>query len=241
LKKPGTGAIFRTETNPLPNKHLVRLVWIAACIATGCGHKPAPQASPAIQPTLPLPTTGLAGQQVILLPLTLVAAEDSLHWETALADRHATLARADSVVGALLQARAPEVTWVLPSEVRRAARRAPGLATDPDQLGTAVLRVERLTVVPDPLRGQVRTLAALSGGGGGRHVLFLVALIYRRVHLSPPGTPTAVPPTGRAELGLVLADIRTGRIEWRTIARGEGDDPWTTLARAMKTITPGLP
>jgi hypothetical protein len=241
LKKLGTGAIFRTETNPLHNRYLVRPVWIAACIATGCGHKPAPQASPATQPTTPLPTTGLSGQQVILLPLTLVAAEDSLHWETALRDRRATLARADSVVGALLQARAPEVTWVLPSEVRRAARRAPGLATDPDQLGTAMLRVERLTVVPDPLRGQVRTLAALSGGGGGRHVLFPVALIFRRAHPSPRVTPTAIPPTGRAELGLVLADIRTGRIEWRTIARGEGDDPWTTLARAMKTITPGLP
>jgi hypothetical protein len=237
LKKPGTGAIFRTETNPLHNKHLVRLMWIAACIATGCGHKPASKASPATQPTTPLPTTGLSGQQVILLPLTLVAAEDSLHWETVLGNRRATLARADSVVGALLEARAPEVTWVLPSEVRRAARRAPGLATDPDQLGTAVLRVQRLTVVPDPLRGQVRTLAALAGGGGGRHVLFPVALIYRRPH-AVAGTTH---PTGVAELALVLADIRTGRIEWRTIATGEGDDPWTTLARAVKNITPGLP
>ena len=186
----------------------------------------------------PLPTTGLSGQQVILLPLTLVAAEDSLHWETVLADRHATLARADSMVGAMLEARAPEVTWVLPSEVRRAARRAPGLATDPDQLGTAVLRVQKLTVVPDPLRGQVRTLAALAGG---RHVLFLVALIYRRARPSPGGTHPAARPAGVAELALVLADIRTGRIEWRTIATGEGDDPWTTLTRAVKNITPGLP
>jgi hypothetical protein len=241
LKKPETGAIFRTETNPLHNKYLVRVVWIAACIATGCGHKPAPQASPALQPTMPLPTTGLSGQQVILLPLTLVAAEDSLHWETALGSRRATLARADSVVGALLEARAPEVTWVLPSEVRRAARRAPGLATDPDQLGTAVLRVQKLTVVPDPLRGQVRTLAALSGGGGGRHVLFPVALIFRRTPATAGATRPAARPTGLAELALVLADIRTGRIEWRTIATGEGDDPWTTLARAVKNVTPGLP
>jgi hypothetical protein len=218
----------------LHNKHLVRLAWIAAGIAAGCGHKPASQASPAIQPTLPLPTTGLSGQQVILLPLTLVAAEDSLHWEAVLGDRRATLTRADSVVGALLQARAPEVTWVLPDEVRRAARRAPGLATDPDQLGTAVLRVQKLTVVPDPLRGQVRTLAALAGG---RHVLIPVALIYRRAHLGAGATRS----TGLAELALVLADIRTGHIEWRTIATGEGDDPWATLTRAVKNMTPGLP
>jgi hypothetical protein len=223
----------------LYNRYLVRLAWVA-CIAAGCGHKSPSQASPAIPPTTPLPTTGLSGQQVILLPLTLVAAEDSLHWESALGNRRATLNRADSVMGALLEARAPEITWVLPAEVRRAARRAPGLATDPDQLGTAVLRVQKLTVVPDPLRGQVRTLAALSGGGGGRHVLIPVALIYRRPPVSRL-TPPAPRSIGLAELALVLADIRTGRIEWRTVTTGEGDDPWITLTRAMKHITPGLP
>jgi hypothetical protein len=185
-----------------------------------------------------LPVTGLSGQQVILLPLTLVAAEDSLHWEKILNDRRATLGRADSVMGSLLTARAPEVSWVLPAEVRRAARRAPGLATDPDQLGTAVLRVQKLTVIPDPLRGQVRTLAALAGGGGGRHVLIPVALIYRR---PPASLGAARPAVGLAELALVLADIRTGRIEWRTVTIAEGDDPWIALNRAMKRITPGLP
>ena len=232
---------MKHDPNPLHNRHLVRWSWIAACLVAGCGHRPSSQASPAPQPTLPLPTTGLAGQQVILLPLTLVAAEDSLHWETVLGERRATLRHADSLVGALLEARAPEVTWVLPSEVRRAARRAPGLATDPDQLGTAVLRVQRLTIVPDPLRGQVRTLAALAGGGGGRHVLIPVALIYWRAHPSAGVSRSATPPPGVAELALVLADIRTGRIEWRTIATGEGDDPWSSLTGAVKHITPGLP
>lgn len=236
---PGPGAIFCTETNPLCNKYLVRLAWIA-CIAAACGHKPAAQTSPAIPPATPLPVTGLSGQQVILLPLTLVAAEDSLHWESALGDRHASLARADSVMGALLVARAPEISWVLPDEVRRAAHRAPGLATDPDHLGTAVLRVQKLTVVPDPLRGQVRTLAALAGGGGGRHVLIPVALIYRRPH-AVVGAPPVARTGGMAELALVLADIRTGRIEWRTVTTGEGDDPWITLTRAVKRVTPGLP
>lgn len=237
MKKPGPGAIFRTETNPLHNKHLVRLVWIAAGFAAGCGHKPAPQAIPLPPPTLPLPTTALAGQQVVLLPLTLIAAEDSLHWESQLADRRATLNRVDSVVGALLTARAPEVSWVLPATVRRAARHAPGVATDPDQLGTAVLRVEKLTVVPDPLRGQVRTLAALSGG---RYVLIPVALIYRRAPV-PVGAAPPSHRTGVAQFAFVLADIRTGHIGWRTIAIGEGEDPWVSLTRAVKNLTPGLP
>lgn len=239
MKKPGTGAILRTETNPLCNKYLVRFVWIAVCIAAGCGRSRSSQATPATPPTTPLPVTGLSGQQVILLPLTLVAAEDSLHWESVLNDRRATLTRADSIIAALLTARAPEVTWVLPAEVRRAARRAPGVATDPDQLGTAVLRVQKLIVVPDPLRGQVRTLAALSGGG--RHVLIPVALIYRRPRAIPGVTPPAARAAGLAELALVLADIRTGHIEWRTVTTAEGDDPWITLTRAVKRITPGLP
>jgi hypothetical protein len=201
---------------------------MATAVLVGCGHKPPPQA---IEPTAPLPTAGIAGQQVILLPLTLVAAQDSLHWDAALADHHATLARADSTVGMLLQTRVPEVTWVLPSELRRVARRAPGIATDPDQMGTALLRFRSLVIVPDPLRNQLRTLAALAGGGS--LALVPADLIYKRT----PGRPT----DGTAELTLVLVDVRTGHVGWRTVARGEGNDPWTALTRAVKGLSPGLP
>jgi hypothetical protein len=242
LKKGAPDAIFGAVTNPLKNKHLVRWGWaLAVGCATACGHKAPSSASPSpvAQPTVPLPTGGLSGQQVIVLPLTLVAAEDSLHWETALADRRATLTRADSVLGTLLKARAPEVSWVLPNDLRRAVRRAPGIATDPDQMGTAVLRVERLPLVPDPLRSQLRMLAALAGGGGGRYALVPAALVYRRVVATSVGS--AVRAVGRAELAIVLADVRTGRIQWRTVATGEGDDPWTALTRAVKSLTPGLP
>lgn len=240
MKKPRRRAILLTETNRLHNKHLVRLAWIAAFIAAGCGSKPKPETKvPPLPVTSPLPTTGLSGQSVVVLPLTLVAIDDSLHW--VLPDRHPTLLHADSLIGEMLMARSPEVAWVPASEVRRAAHHAPGIATSPDQLGTAVLRVEHLTTVPDPLRGQVRTLAALAGGGGGRYVFIPVALIFRL----PPAAPGVPRPagthTGLAELSLVVADIRTGIIQWRTMAIGEGDDPWTALTHAMKSLTPGLP
>jgi hypothetical protein len=219
------------------------MAWLLGGAAAGCGHKPPAAASPAPQQTAPLPVTALAGQQVILLPLTLVAAEDSLHWETLLPDRHTTLTRADSVVGTLLKARAPEITWVLPDDVRRAARRAPGVATDPDQLATGILRFQRLPVVPDPLRSQLRTLAALSGSGGAEFAMVPAALVYRRsantagVHATASGSPGAAV----AELVMVLANVRTGRVEWRTTAVGEGGDPWTSLTRAVKSLSPGLP
>src|SRR5881628_1389310 len=145
-----------------------------------CGGK-RPVQGPA--PVAPLPTAGLAGQQVSVLPLTLVAAEEELHWDTSLADRRAALARADSVIEALLRARAPEVNWLFPDELRRVARRAPGVAPNPDQMGTAILlrgTNQDPEMVPDPLRNELRTLAALAGSGGGRYALVPAGLVFRR-------------------------------------------------------------
>jgi hypothetical protein len=235
LKSGAAAAIFRAVTNPLQNKYLVRGVWCAAALLAGCGGRHRDQA-PVPRPTIPLPTAGIAGQVVSVFPLTLVAAEDSLHWETRLTDRAASLAAADSIIGSLLRARVTEVTWVLPEELRRAARRAPAVATDPDHLSTSLLRAENIQTVPDPLRSQLRTLEALAGG---RFALIPAALIFRR-----NGNPTIQPsdhPTAVAELSIVLVDVRLGRIGWRSVARGEGDDPWTALTRAMKALTPGLP
>lgn len=220
--------------NQLRSNYLARNSLILGVALLGaCGHKPSPTpAGP--QATAPLPTAGISGQQVIVLPFTLIAAEDSLRWEGALGNRRVVLGRADSIALTLLQARAPEVNWLGPEELRRAARHAPGIAPDPDQMGTAILRARTLEVVPDPLRSQLRTLAALAGNGGSRYAFVPAALVFKR-------TGTAVPPVGLAELTIVLADTRTGRIGWRTVATGEGTDPWSALTRAVKSLTPGLP
>ena len=235
MKIQGAATILRAVTNPLKIKSLVR----GACcvILVGCGHK---SQAPTPEPTAPLPTAGIAAQQVVVLPLTLVAAEDSLHWGLSVGERKVAVAKGDSILGTLLQARAPEVTWILPDALRRAARRAPGIAPDPDQMGSAILlhgTKHNPEMVPDPLRSELRTLAALAGGGGGRYVLVPAGLVFRR---PPPPLPTA-PGIGVAELTIVLADVRTGRVGFRTVARGEGADPWTALTRAVKSLTPGLP
>jgi len=229
-------------TNPLQIKNLV-----AVALLAGCGGK---QHAETPAPTQPLPTAGLAAQQVSVLPLTLLAAEDSLNWQAQFADRRAALARADSVIGTLLTARAPEVSWVLPAALRRAARRAPGIAPDPDQMGSAVLRAPNLEIVPDPLRGELRTLVAL-GGNGGRFALVPAAFgrpggAAARPAARPPDRPSAAAgppdhPLATAELTVVMVDARTGRVGFRTTARGDGDDPWSALTRAVKNLTPGLP
>jgi len=200
-----------------------------------CGHPPVQNPTPA--PTAPLPTAGISGQQVGILPITLIAAEDSLHWDTVVSERD----KADSVFTTLLKARAPEVGWVSPEGLRRMARRAPGIATDPEQMATPLLRDPRMVQVVDPLRNQLRTLAAIAGGM--RYVLAPAGLVYRRTPVRQYGD-TATRQNGHtatAELAVALVDVRLGRVAWRTIARGEADDPWTALTRAVKALTPGLP
>jgi hypothetical protein len=205
-------------------------VWAAALVLSACGGKKSDH-PPAPAPTAPLPTAGLAGQRVSVWPLTLAAAEDTLHWEALIADRRVTLDKCDSIIGTSLAGRAPEVTWVLPAELRRAARRGAGITAEPDQMGTAFLRAEALTDVPDPLRYQLRTLVGIAGG---RFALVPAGLVFRHAPGSPAGVATA-------ELSIVLIDTRIGKVGWRTVARGEGLDPWTALARAVKSLTPGLP
>ena len=166
----------------------------------------------------------------------LVAAEEALQWDSLIGDRRATLSRCDSIIATLLAARAPEVIWVPPAELRHVARRAPGIAADPDQLGTPFLRASNIVDVPDPLRYELRTLMGLVGG---RYVMVPAGLVFRVA--SPGATPRRPPALATAELSVVLIDSRIGKIGWRTIAHGEGDDPWTALTRAVKSLTPGLP
>jgi len=200
-----------------------------------CGGKKSEQ-QPTPAPTAPLPTAGLAGQRVALTPLALVAAEEALQWDSLIGNRRTTLDKSDSIIVTLLGARASEVTWVGPAELRHIARRAPGIAADPDQMGTPFLRASNIIDVPDPLRSQLRTLMGLAGG---RYVLVPAGLVFRVA--SPGAAPRGSPAAASAELSVVLIDSRVGKVGWRTIAHGEGDDPWIALTRAVKSLTPGLP
>ena len=204
---------------------------VVALLAVACGGKKAQTPVPA--PTAPLPLPGLASMKIPVLPLTLIGADETLGWSQ-FANQKAVLASADSVLGTLLPARAPEVTWVLPEELRRQAKRSPTFAANPDQLGSAVLRGARVgDFMPDPLRSELRALVAIADA---RFALVPAQLVFRRDTM--PGTPAG---TGTAELTAVIVDARLGRVNWRTVARGDGLDPWTALTRAVKALTPGLP
>src|SRR5947207_8494538 len=118
-------------TNYLRTKNLKRGVWgVGLGVVLACGHPSSKTQAPA--PTAPLPTAGMSGQQVGILPITLIGAEDTLHWDTVVGERE----KADSVLTVLLKARAAEAGWVGPAGMRDSAPRAPRTARERDRLGS---------------------------------------------------------------------------------------------------------
>jgi hypothetical protein len=179
-------------------------------------------------PALPVPAQGLAGQQVAVVPLTLVTTDPAFQSDSlfdAYRDRRTTLTWADSVIGEAFVGRAPEVKWVLPPALRKVARRAPGIVGDPDQMGQAMLRAPKLRDIPDPLRASLRNLMAVVGGR--------VAMVPAALGFSPDTAGRV-----RAELSLVAADTRSGKIVWRSLALGTGPTPATALTAALDGILP---
>jgi hypothetical protein len=195
-----------------------------------CGGKPptpVPVAGspPPREPIKPLAVFPFAGQQIAVTPLTLVVALDTLSSVAPFTARPLALAWADSIVGAILTARGPEVHWVLAPELRKIARRAPSVAPDPDRMGQSMLREHALETVPDPLRSNLRSLMALVGG----RFVFIPAVV------------TVLPEHGglvRAEVSVVLVDTRTGKVIWRTLTWGQGSTPTRALTVAMEAILP---
>ncbi|MDH3455327.1 MAG: hypothetical protein OER90_00680 [Gemmatimonadota bacterium] len=203
------------------------MLFLVVLAALGCASKPAAEEGVAPEP-LPLPTMLLAGRRVALFPVTLMVAEERLGWRDQLTPRADALAQADSIIATFLTERAPDIEWVLPEALRRAAAQAPRLLPNPDHMGTAVLRANGLERIPDPLRSDLRNLTAIAGD---RYAAIPVSLLWVR---TPEGG-------GRAELTLVVADVRFGMVRFRTIASGEGDDPWSALWTALATLVPDLP
>jgi hypothetical protein len=191
--------------------------------------QPPPQATPQTpQPVQPVPTEALVGQHVALMPITLVAADPALLADTIYApyrDRRTTLLWADSLIGEAFVGRAPEVQWVLPAELRKVARRSPGIVGDPDQMGQAVLRSPKLRELPDPLRSSLRNLMAVVGG---------------RITMVPASIGFGRQADGRirADLTLVAADTRSGRVLWRSVAFGSGANPREALDAALAAVLP---
>jgi hypothetical protein len=205
--------------------HLPLLLSLLAGLA--CGGNTSSTATPPEpknEPVTPLTTVAMSGQQIAVVPLTLLVADEVSLQDPHLGNRAAALVWADSTLLEALNSRGPEVKWVGPIELRKVARRAPTVAPDPDRMGQAMLRA-RFDDVPEPLRTNMRQLVALVGG---RFALVPAALVFSR---DADGQT-------RAELALSLADTRTGKIIWRTLAWGLGDSPEQAFTAALTAVLP---
>ena len=183
---------------------------------------PAPQ-KPAV-PAIGLSTTGLAGQMVTVLPLTMVVSDARVPGGTGPKARAALMLWADSLLNDALLERAPEVDWVFPPALRRAAARAAGMMPSPDKMGQSVMRSPNLREMPDPLRSYIRQLVALAGGAR-------FALIPAAMWITP-----ATGDTVAVELSAVLTDARVGKVVWRTLAAGKGETVADAYHAALATI-----
>jgi hypothetical protein len=92
-------------------------------------------------------------------------------------------------------------------------------------MGQAVLRAPKIEVVPDPLRSSLRSLMAVAGGR--------IALVPAALGFGPE-TDGQI----RADLSLVLADARSGKVMWRSVALGRGKTPNEALNAAIAAVLP---
>ena len=223
---------FISRDRPI-SRQILNLCVAASALAltVGCGRASAQQdrqPKPEKFENNALSVVPLSGQQVALLPITMVVADTSIEHDSSYAafrGRAAALARTDSLITESFQMRAPEITWIPPNELRRIARRAPGMLSDPGTYGQAMLRSPKLEQVPDALGANLRKLVAISGG---RLVFVPAALGFSRDDASQV----------RADLSLVLVDTRRNTIVWRSQAHGTGPTPDEALAAALATVFP---
>lgn len=196
---------------------------VVAAVIVGFAPAAGAQKKPVTQP---LVTASVAGQPVAIIPINMVIVEPTVPPGTVAADRPTLLKWTDSLLVDGAVSRAPEVKWVPPAELRRIARRGGGLVPDPDQMGQSIMRGWSIESVPDPLRSNLRKLLAIAGGA--RYALIPASLI-----LSADSTGTLA-----ASMSILLADTRTGRVVWRSVAKGSGGTPEQVLGKAVATVFP---
>lgn len=199
------------------------IVIVAALSVVGC-------AGPSARPTkpedpflavgaAPLPVEALAGGSALLLPVgALVLGDSAAQVPDLVSRRFGLLAVAGAVLDTALRQNAPAVRWLGLAEQRRALHMAPALGIEPDRLETAYLMGSRVESLTDPLWSQLRTLEGMTGA---------------RIAVAPAGVK--IERRGGSFVAtyvLVMADSRTGRLQWR--GRTDGA-PAATPEAALKS------
>ena len=176
--------------------------------------------------TQPLVVNAVAGQGVAIVPVNMLIIEPEVPPGTFTLAKPALLKWVDSLLFDGATSRAPEVKWIPPQELRRISRRAGGLMPDPDQMGQSIMRSWGITSVPDPLRSNLRRLLAVAGGS--RYAMIPASVMFK----SDSAGVLSV------NIAILLVDVRTGKVVWRSMAKGSGGTPAQVLGKAVVTIFP---
>ena len=167
----------------------------------------------------------LAGQNVPVMPVTMITRDTTVSDSILFLARPAVMAWADSIISEALVLAAPEISWLYGAELSRVARRGAGMLPEPAKMGQAILRSEKMKTVPDPTRSNFRMLAALAGG---RYIFVPASVAFGH-----DSTGALI-----ATLSAALTDTRSGAVLWRTNAIGRGIDPAEALFKTVEFFLP---
>jgi len=171
----------------------------------------------------------LAGQIVVVLPITFIGADSSLKRDSALAlyrNRVAGLRHFDSLFGEFLTSVLLETKWILPPELRKISVRSSGYFPDPDLMGQGALRNPGIKKkVPEPLESKLRSI---SGVTNARIMIVPAGVVFMRDSTEMLAV----------KLSVVLVDPRLGDIKYRTITTGHGVTADAALRAAFAVMVP---
>ena len=163
----------------------------------------------------------IPGAPVMLLP-TIVLAADSGAVGADRIDR-AGKVRLDSAIAATFSQLVTDTPWLDANTVRSRAEANPALP-HPDSMPMHLLPLKAAETVPDTLMDQIRRLARLHPG---------------RYHIVPAHITYRATRTGRAraEISIVMIDVKIGWVLWRSDFAGEGDTELGAVATGLKKLT----
>lgn len=183
---------------------------LVAALAVGCGGGGGAASAVTDGPTVTAtpsggqtPLGGLAGREVVLLPVQRV----ELPTGSAASDAGALREMLDRELAFALGERGIARGWTMAEGARSIAARNPSMGLDPEQLPLPPsTQLRGGSMVLEPLAGQLRSLAALAGARYAVVPLMLAAS-------SPAGASQATDSV-RVVLHLIVADVRTAQLVW---------------------------
>jgi hypothetical protein len=181
----------------------------------------------------PAPGSGMGGQRVMVLPLSVIRNNDPLGWAKTITDPRAYLVSLNAQMAHALTTMAPRPIWVMPADIAKIAARSAAYAPDPYTLDVSQFdpgHWHPTTQLNDPLAGDLRMLTAFTDAR--------IALIPVEVRFIPVPTPPPPPdakPVPPAPVTEEIAVMRIAVVDTRFVTVGWTADVWSIPS---KTLTP---